>query len=850
MIRTTLRRCVDFVTKHNRITLLVMVLLTVGVLAGIPQLDMGSQAGGTAEQFDHLDRVQAGQHIEDVYLSDSDSRTNRTLATVYVHQPDGNVLSKTALLEELQYEQALRADDAVRNALHDDGMIGIANLVAMRAAGDPGASLSEQVAALESTSEQEVRTLVEQSIAENPRAKRLFGTNFDGGTSATDRRLLVALDTSVDEDIREDAEQAIFEQAKDRQAAGYFTLDGPAMEAANSHFASEMVELVLPLALLLIVAILAFAYRDLVDVIVGLTGVVLSVAWMFGLLGWLGVSAGLVIIAPVVLITGLSIDFGFHVFNRYREQREAGANETHEGGPDEGIRAPMNRGVRLVATALILVTVTAALGFLANLANPLPMIRNLGIAITLGVASSLLLFVTVVPALKISIDGLLERVGFDRQKAALGHGQYLRPLLERTVRLTGRAAPLVVLVAVLIGATGGAAWFALEQESFQQGDGEVAEWKQDLPDPIGWDRHPYHDRDDHVRETYRPATADQALRSHILLDGDVTGDGTLVGIADGIDHLESENLLVQAESGGVESPLSAIRTVADRNATVAVMVDRADSNGDGVPDRNVETLYDALYAADSELASRVLERSDGEYRSARVTVSLDADWKNQDSTVTELTTASEPMAEGGDRTATLAGPFAVNQAVVADLVDGVLLTMVLALLAILLTTMGVFRAMHGSATLGAIVAVPIALVVGSVIGTMYLLEIPLTLLTALLMSLVVGVGIDYNIHIGDRFADERRAGKATIPALRAAVTGTGGALVGSTLTTAGAFATLTLVPHPQLVSFGSIVVVALVTAFLVSLLVLPSLLVLWDRHAPASVTAAETTATAEPTPQD
>jgi predicted RND superfamily exporter protein len=158
--------------------------------------------------------------------------------------------------------------------------------------------------------------------------------------------------------------------------------------------------------------------------------------------------------------------------------------------------------------------------------------------------------------------------------------------------------------------------------------------------------------------------------------------------------------------------------------------------------------------------------------------------------------------------------------------------MALALGAIVVTLAAVFRYMHGSATLGLVVSVPIALVLGMVIGGMYLLSIPLTLLTALLMSLVIGLGVDYNIHVGDRFADELRAGKGTYDALDAAVTGTGGALLGSTLTSAGAFATIALVPHPQLQSFGAIVVIALTTAFVVSVLVLPSLLVLWSRYHP------------------
>jgi len=497
----------------------------------------------------------------------------------------------------------------------------------------------------------------------------------------------------------------------------------------------------------------------------------------------------------------------------------------------------MGRGLVLVSTALILVTVTAAIGFLANLTNPLPVIRNLGISITLGVASALLVFVTVVPALKIGIDGLLERVGFDRRKLALGHGRYLRPVLGRSVALARRGAPIVLVVALVVGAAGGAAWFALDEQSYQQADGDVAEWKQQLPGPLGWDTHPTASQSRHVEDVYQPASAEAASREPILIEGDVTGDGTLEAISRGVDDIESEGVLLdQPGTPAATSPVTAMGAVAAENESFAAVLQEADTDGNGVPDRNLATVYDAFYAADSDTASRVVERTDGEYRSVLVTLSLDADYANADSVVGRLSDGAAVMTEGGDRTATVAGAFAINEAILDEIVGGILTTMAVALAAICLTLGVVFRLMHGSATLGLVVAIPIALVIGLVIGGLYVLSIPLTLLTALLMSLVVGLGVDYNIHVGDRFADERRAGKSTFEALDAAVTGTGGALLGSTLTSAGAFATITLVPHPQLQSFGAIVVVALATAFVVSVLVLPSLLVLWERYAPSSVT--------------
>jgi predicted RND superfamily exporter protein len=820
MSRDALGRAVDFVTDHNRLTLLVVLVLTGVVVAGIPQLDTASQASPDADSFENLDRVQAAEYIEANYSQGE--RRNATAATVYVHDESGNVLSKESLLAGLRYQRAVRENASVGAALHDDGMVGFANLVATRAAGTPNPTLAEQIAALESASEAEVETLVAETLAEDPRATRFLPEDHDlQSTTAHDRRIVVTLDSGVPADTREAATAALHETATDRSASGFFTLGDHAFGEYNAHFVTQMVQMVVPIALLLILLVLAFAYRDPVDVAVGMLGVGLSVVWTFGIMGWLGVAAGVVSIIPVVLITGLSVDFSFHVFNRYREER----------GATGEIRASMNRGLAFVATALLLVAATAAIGFLANLANPLAVIRNLGVSITLGVVSALVLFTTAVPALKISIDGCLERVGIDRHKQALGRGQYLRPVLGTSVALARRAAPIVVLLAVAGGVAGGVAWAELPQEEFTGSDAEVAEWKGDLPEPLGWDTHPYQARSDHVQSTYEPAGAGASYRSRILVEGTVTADDTLEDVHAGVREYQRERILLESgRTGPVTSPVTAMHVVARENDSFAAVLRGADTDGNGVPDTNLTAVYDAFYAADSDVAGRVIERTPEGYRSLLVTVTLDTgDRHDRAEYVPTLEAGAGTMADGGDRSTTLAGEFALTQAVLDELQSGVLLTMVIALAATVVAMGVVFRLMHGSATLGVLVAVPIALVVGFVISGMYLLAIPLNLLTALLMSLVIGLGIDYNIHLGDRYADERAAGKGRYEALDLAVTGTGGALLGSTLTSIGAFTTLLLVPNPGIQAFGTIVVLALSMAFLACVLVLPSILALWSR---------------------
>lgn len=115
-IRAVSGQLVDFVTEHNWLTLLVMLVLTGAVVAGIPQLDTASEAGGSADQFENIDRVQAQQYIVENYGNETEQRqrTRQTIQTVYVSDENGNALSRTSLLAGLRYQR-----DAVQAAVHE-----------------------------------------------------------------------------------------------------------------------------------------------------------------------------------------------------------------------------------------------------------------------------------------------------------------------------------------------------------------------------------------------------------------------------------------------------------------------------------------------------------------------------------------------------------------------------------------------------------------------------------------------------------------------------------------------------------------------------------------------------------
>ena len=131
--------------------------------------------------------------------------------------------------------------------------------------------------------------------------------------------------------------------------------------------------------------------------------------------------------------------------------------------------------------------------------------------------------------------------------------------------------------------------------------------------------------------------------------------------------------------------------------------------------------------------------------------------------------------------------------------------------------------------LGVITMIPVALVVFWTYGLMYATGIPFGPVTATLSALSIGIGVPYTIHIARRFGEDRVRMESLDEALRSTSRHTGGALAGSAFTTMAGFGILItsrLVPFQQM---GQVTVYAVGFSLVAAILVLPSLLAIWER---------------------
>ena len=131
--------------------------------------------------------------------------------------------------------------------------------------------------------------------------------------------------------------------------------------------------------------------------------------------------------------------------------------------------------------------------------------------------------------------------------------------------------------------------------------------------------------------------------------------------------------------------------------------------------------------------------------------------------------------------------------------------------------------------LGAITTLPVVLVVLLNFAIMWAVGIPFGPITATVAALAVGIGIPYMIHVTHRYEEDRIRNDNENDAIESTLTHTGGALAGSAMTTIfgfGILMTSTTIPFRQ---FGLVTAYTILLSLLAAILVLPSMLVVWDR---------------------
>ncbi|WP_256297402.1 MMPL family transporter [Haloarchaeobius salinus] len=636
------------------------------------------------------------------------------------------------------------------------------------------------------------------------------------------------------EDVTIDAQLEMQEYAQDVNSGEDYLVFGFGIISNEINMSMEdSLAIVGPLAILFVLITLTIAYRDALDIALGLFGIGVVLTWTFGFMGYADISFNQIMIAVPVLLIGLSIDYAIHIFMRQREER------LDDETPSD-VRGSMSYALAGVGVALVWVTATTVIGFLSNLTSPLAPIQDFGVVSSFGIVAALVVFGAFVPALKVEFDSFFEdRLGWDRRKRAFGTGGGRFSELLAVGSTLAKKAPVAVILVALLLSVGGAAGATQVDTSFANEDfiaDEPPNWMYDLPEPLAPGEYTAKSNLDYVNDNFQ---RDDSQAQVLMKAG---GDGSGIDDPATLQALHEQQELLGDEdtyqtpfvgaSGEVayRSPLTVMETVAAENESFNESY-QASLGPDGVPEENVTALYDRLFEVAPQQAADVLYRTEGgDYVAMRLVVPTDGGTTTSEQTE-EMRAIATAIEDGGNSvTAIATGSPVVNEVIQQQLLDTVIQSLVITLVAVFAFLMIAYRITEGSATLGIVTLLPVALSVTWILGTMYLIGMPFNVLTGMITSLTVGLGVAYSIHVSERFNLELGRRADQWEAMRTTITGTGGALLGSAATTVGGFGVLSFAIFPALQQFGVITALTIIYAFLASVLVLPSLLVVWHRY--------------------
>ena len=592
------------------------------------------------------------------------------------------------------------------------------------------------------------------------------------------------------------------------------TISHATIEAEYNEATESGLRPLIGLALLLVAGLILLFMRSISDLLLTLSGLVMSLVWINGAEGWLGPN-GLGVVGPPniltamvpIIIIGLSVDYAIQAVSHYREQRAEG----------EGALSAIRVGLRNVAIPLALAGVTTMASFLAGLFSPVDMVGDFGVISAVGVGLSLIVMLTLIPAGRAIIDGRREAKGTLTAprpiSGALPGVEWLARLLGREV--TRRPAPYIVVVVAAAVALGFAARDLHSEFSVRDLLPRDGQTRADM-------------------DAVDSAVGGRTEVANLLVKAEATETRTLLNLLDLRLAFQNELRRPQAAAGPIETSYESLLydwtadsgEPGDRYDAELAEIFREASSGLQIDPTLMTDALARLEALDPAARGALVNNPDG---ADAILVQFPA-YTGNPSASRMVQEEVEALWSGDDDSITATSVAIVNLAMTAAIkerqTESISIT-----IAVALGVLSVFFWLTlRQPALAFVAVVPTVLVLVSVLGTMALLDIPYTFITAIITALSIGIGVDYTIHLIHRYREEysrdRNPERAAIQTLSL----TGSALLGSTLTTALGIGALALSPMAVSQQFGITAAITIGYSLVVSVLIVPPMMTVWGAY--------------------
>ena len=533
------------------------------------------------------------------------------------------------------------------------------------------------------------------------------------------------------------------------------------------------------------------AFRTLQGMFIPLVTAIMGVVWALGLMGLIRAPMDPWNIMTPILLLAIGAGHSVQILKRYYEEYGRLKAERPELSPVERNREAVIEATTKVGIVMLAAGTIASLSFFSLVAFDLPSIRNFGLCTAFGIAAALVVEMTFIPAIRALMSPPTERQT-EREKRE----EYFDPILEalaRTVRAKKEGPILWVSLGIIAVAAIGASRLQVGNSLGEQ-----------------------------FFESNAP------VRGFRMADSRMAGTRVVQVLVEGnaIDVIKEPETLKRMDALSTfitkqPLPVGKVVSIVDVIKQIGNAIRNDPATAGALPETLPEVAqYLLLYSMsgdDSDL-SRLIDR-DGQR--AVITAYIRTDNFGQMKAMTDAVQAEANRLFAGQPVKAMVGggvtnAIALNETMVAGKVKN--LAQISGL--VLLITALLLRSVTG----GLLVLLPLATAALINLGLMGWTGIMLSMGTAAISAMAVGIGADYAVYFLFRVREEFSRTGDLREATAAALTTSGKAIAYVASAVAGGYLCLALSGFKVHVLLGVLVALTMVTSSAATVAFLPAVL--------------------------
>ena len=537
-----------------------------------------------------------------------------------------------------------------------------------------------------------------------------------------------------------------------------------AMQKANQEQSMRSFVLVLPVALIFTSIVLFYFHRTFKGILIAFLPIAFALILTFGTLGAVHPELTIISVAIVALLMGLGVDCSIYLMNRMTEEKDM---------IDDIDR--IEKVLKSTGKAVILSTITTFIGFSSLMISSMSPMVAFGFGCAIGILYSFISAIILVPCLVVLLK-------FDSIGKIPSWSKFAKIVIKNRKRIILIATFFAILSVVIIP-------------------------------QIKTDANHYDMMPKGVPET-----------EAMFVYSEKFGTGG-----------NFNAFLVETEPNGLEDPQVIDKIyeieenmrgrVGNKGVTISSVIDSLKEINDVIDKNTILEKFKDLTDIEELIFSRIAKEGviNEDHSKTLIIVSIPVgisagETKEIINNLNEI--AKKYSIPRNGRISRLTGQNAVYVAVNNKLRDEQSRSMMIALILVLAVLIIIFN----STKYGFLTMIPVLFVLMWEPGFLVALDIPLSPVTITVASIMIGVGIDYGVHITHRFREELAKGLSKNEAIQNSIEKTGLSLVEAALTTCAGVAAIAVADIQALNQFIVVIIFMVSVSCIAAAMILPAFL--------------------------